>query len=106
MKQFFNFKTKKEENPLEKITRFFINPYMPGNYKLLNLKDKYKEILAHETQLVTEDGYIPCVSFPIEYLVNDTAFIEWRSDYQFIINNSIYCKIVSEDTIRIDTVKF
>jgi hypothetical protein len=106
MAQFFNFQERKSVNPLKKITRFFVNPYMPENYRLLNLSKHYDDLQTDQVGIVTEDGHVPCITFPIEFLVEDTAFIEWRSESKFVINKSIWCQIVDEQTIRVDTVRF
>lgn len=100
MRTFFNFKTKQSVNPLLKITHFFTNPYMPENQVKLNLTS----LIGVRNVFISEHRRFVVTLFPIEHLVKGDCFIKWTHVDSFTINNKIYCKIVDENTIRIDTI--
>jgi hypothetical protein len=108
MNAFFNFQTKVAINPLENIEYFYTNPHMPDNQKLLKLADKIVDIPEDSLcTTITKEGFIVTL-FPIEYLIKGDCTIKWRSIDSFVINNSIWCRIVGDnrDVVRVDTVNF
>lgn len=105
---FFNFSTKQCINPLETIEHFYTNPYMPDNHKLLNLVEKLKKLESNGGSICTTNapsGHVVTL-FPIEMLVEGNCVVKWREHDSFVINGSIYCKIIDDKIIRVDTVRF
>lgn len=106
MQTFYDFTTKTVVDPLLSLKYFYVNPYMPDNMKLLNLKEK---LIAsgddYITTCATKEGFIVTL-FPIGELVKGTCAVKWTEHDKFCINNRIWCKIVNEDTVRVDTVRF
>ena len=91
MQQHFNFKTGKSVNILEQITHFYINPYMPDNFKHLRIKERietYNEIDTDEVMTVIANSEHVVTLFPIKYLASDTVRLRlphfrlrlWRKD--------------------------
>ena len=104
----FNFKTKQSVNPLENIEYFYTNPYMADNHKLLSLVEKLKHLETNGGSICTTNapsGHVVTL-FPIEMLVEGNCVIKWRDMESFVINNSIYCRIMDDKIIRVDTVRF
>ena len=104
MNTFFNFETGKSVNPLEKITSFYVSPYMPDNFKLLNLDEKLADI-TDINAAVTPERHVVTV-FPINHLIKGDCIIKWSSEVSFCINGKIWCKIVADNCVRVDTVRF
>jgi len=52
---FYDFNTKKQVNPLDGITHFFVNPYMPESFRALNLGNKIINNQV-ETDLVIQES--------------------------------------------------
>lgn len=104
MNTFFNFETRKSVNPLEKITSFYVSPYMPDNFRLLALDEKIGE-MSDVSIGVTPEKHIVSV-FDIKFLIKGDCMIKWCSDVSFCINGKIWCKIVSDNCVRVDTVRF
>ena len=94
----FNFETMEEVNPLKNLQYFYINPYMPDNFRLLSLN----KMDVYGTS-VTERGHF-VTYFPISCLIKGNVHIKWKEDDKFVINNRIYCKIMKTNVIRIDSV--
>lgn len=102
MQAFFNFKTKQSLNPLLKVTHFFTNPYMPENQVRLNLAS----LIGMNNVFISEHKGFVITLFPIEHLIKGNCLINWRDIDSFVINKKIYCKLVDENTIRIDTILY
>jgi len=94
----FNFETMEEVNPLKNLKFFYINPYMPDNFRLLGL-DKMD---VYGTS-ITEKGHF-VIYFPISCLIKGNVQIKWKEANRFVINNRIYCNIVKNNVIRVDTI--
>lgn len=104
MNTFYNFETKTVINPLEKITHFYVSPYMPDNFRMLGL-DKKVENMSDLSVGVTPQKHIVTV-FKIEQLISGDCSIKWTSDDVFCINNRIWCKIIDPTCVRVDTVRW
>lgn len=106
MQTFYNFTTKTVVDPLANIKYFYINPYMPDNMKLLNLRNKLK-LTQDVLTSVTAEGFVVTL-LPINLIVEDVCGIKWTEADKFCIDNRIWCKIVGDDkdTVRIDTVRY
>lgn len=110
MQQHFNFKTGKSVNILEQITHFYINPYMPDNFKHLRIKERietYNEIDTDEVMTVVANSGHVVTLFPIKYLASDTVRVEHTEENKFKVHigeRVIYCHMVSSSVIRIDTI--
>ena len=116
MQTFYNFQTKKTVDPLKNIKWFYINPYQPEGNKQLGLKYKLESNTKGpiETKIhITEEGFV-VVLFPIAELVDGPCIVKWTEKDKFCVNNSIWCKVVSdlkrnlsgEDIVRVDTIRF
>mgnify|MGYP003348313691 CR=1 FL=1 len=110
MTHFFNFQTGTSVNPLEKITHFFINPYMADNFKLLKLAERItNNEIAEEDVMVAplKTGHVVTM-FAIKHLVEDTAMVKWTASNKFQVHAKsgriIYCHVVTDEAIRIDTI--
>jgi hypothetical protein len=104
MKQFYDFSTKKEFNPLEGVELAFINPWMPDSASKLNLSSK-----------VTPDEFITTYNekgqvinlFPLKNLKLGKCMIKWQDINHGIIyiTNSItvyFC--IENEVMRINTI--
>ena len=106
MQNNYNFTTKTVIDPLATITNFYVNPYMPDNMKLLGLKFRTKQVGQDIFNVhSTIDGHI-VILFPIEFLVDGPCHIKWTEEGKFCIDNRIWCKIMSDNTVRVDTVRY
>lgn len=105
---YFSFDTKQVINPLEAITHFYINPYLPESARMLNLQEKSKHIAGFEEHW-TNTG-LPVILFPIQILDLKTVVVSVCDDSKFIVrkgNMKIYVKLTDEPNIvRIDSVLF
>lgn len=102
MHTFYNFETKKVINPLETIEQFFVSPYMKEGEKTLDLVGKVQK---HSPDIVVTDWNEFLIHLlPIGLLITGNVMIKWNSADSFVINKKIYCKIITEKIIRIDTV--
>lgn len=111
MQQHFNFKTGKSVNILEQITHFYINPYMPDNFKHLRIKERIEmdneEEDNDEILTVVANSEHVVTLFPIKYLASDTVRVEHTEENKFKVHigeRVIYCHMVSSSVIRIDTI--
>ena len=103
MKQFFDFSTGKEYNPLENVDLAFINPYMPDGARWLRLSDK----VTPDEFLTTynENGQVINL-FKLDKLKLGKCMIQWQAQDCGIIhhfNRRIYFKI-ENDVMRINTI--
>jgi hypothetical protein len=106
MQNNYNFKTKTVIDPLADINAFYINPYMPDNMKLLGLKRKTKETSQDIFNVCsTAEGHV-VILFPIDMLVDGPCHIKWTEEGKFCIDNRIWCKIMSDNIVRVDTVRW
>ena len=111
MEFFYDFNSKQVVNPLDKITKFFINPLMMESWKTLRLGDKIDNINCDV--VIQEKTGLPIIILPIEILELNQCSVKLRNDGSMVIdkkgmNNCIitlYVKPTSMvDVVRIDTV--
>lgn len=106
MKQFYDFSTKKEFNPLEGVELAFINPYMPDNARILRLSDK-----------VTPDEFITTYNekgqvinlFPLKNLGLGKCMIQWQDIEHGIIHLTHGHRIyfcIENGVMRINTILY
>lgn len=105
---YFSFDTKQVINPLEAVTHFYINPYMPESARLLKLEEKTASIASFEVNW-TKNG-IPVLLFSFDILDLKTVIVTVSSEDKIIIkkgNLKIYVKLTEEPNIvRIDSVLY
>jgi hypothetical protein len=110
MEFYYDFNSKQVVNPLDKITKFFINPLMMEGWKTLRLGDKIDSINCDI--VIQEKTGLPIIMLPIELLNLKQCKVKLRDDGSIIIyttmgNSSLrlYVKPTSMvDVVRIDTV--
>ena len=96
----FNFQTMQEVNPLKNLKFFYVNPYMPDSAIRLGLaKRGVKTIGSGKTP---QGHYV--TYFNISDLIEGDVHVKWKESDKFVINNRIYCKVMKENVIRIDSV--
>lgn len=103
---YYSFDTKQVVNPLDSITHFYVNPYMPDSTRLLNLQQKANDVTSLQVDW-TASG-IPVVVFPISVLDLKTVVVSVSSEDKIIIkkgNLKIYLKLTADPSLaRIDSV--
>ena len=109
MEFYYNFTSKKQINPLDGITHFFVNPYMMESFKSLGLAVK---ITDTDVDLVIQASTgLPIVIIPIGLLKLENVHIR-MTDNGFILTKrigngkqTIYIKFTDKQHIvRIDSV--
>lgn len=108
-KMFYDFKSKQEVNPLDKVTSFFIDPHNPNNYKLLDIEEKITDL--DETTVGFWKG-MPTLVLPIETLNLGVTQVHFNDDFSGKIisrgskvTTTIYFQPTENETrIRITTV--
>ena len=98
----FNFQIMQEVNPLENLEFFYTNPYMPDNSIKLGLAKRKKQPTGIFTLI--NGHFVPY--FNISDLIDGTVHIKWTDVDKFVINRKIYCKLIDEKTIRIDSILY
>lgn len=106
MQNNYNFKTKTVIDPLASIEFFYVNTYMPGNIKLLGLSDKLSKSGQLNLNVCSTTEEHLAILFPIDMLVDGPCHVKWTEEDKFCINNRIWCKIINETIIRVDTVRW
>jgi len=106
MKQFFDFTTGKEFNPLKALTTFFISPYNMDNARLLNLQAKVKAYGEYAEEMQWING-IPVQLFPIGVLDLGRAMVKWNDASSGVIQSgrvTVYFTLENPTTLRVTTV--
>lgn len=85
MEFFYNFNSNQVVNPLEGITHFFINPYMIGSWKMLELGEKITEC----DLVIQESTGLPIVILPISLLGLEKVHVKMESNGNMLITNRI-----------------
>lgn len=108
MKQFFDFNTGKEFNPLKALTSFFISPYNMDNARLLNLQAKVKAYGKYVEETRWING-IPVQIFPIGVLDLGKTLVKWSDSTTGVIQSerlTMYFTLENPSTLRITTVYY
>ena len=103
---YYSFETREVINPLDSVTHFYVNPYMPESARVLCLKETASGVENLEVDW-TNTG-LPVVLFPISLLKLNTVLVTVSSEEKVIIkkgNTRMYVKFTGDPkVIRIDTV--
>lgn len=75
---FYDFKSKQEVNPLDKVTTFFIDPNSPTYYKSLNIEEKLANL--DETTVAFWKG-MPTLVLPIDILELGVTQVHFNEDF-------------------------
>ena len=106
----YDFKTREIVNPLDKIVRFYINPFMPESAKTLNIEQLWTEVFETSTDAeVKFVNGIPVTVFPINMLHLDRVSVRISSSDKYVITTDklvLYIKLfpATPYLCRIDTV--
>jgi hypothetical protein len=102
---YYSFDTKEVINPLDQVTHFYVNPYMPESARLLNLVEKASDKAAFEVDWVNG---LPVVLFPISILKLSTVIVTISSEDKIVVkknNTKLYMKLTDNpEVVRIDSV--
>ena len=85
MEFFYNFSSKQVVNPLERITHFFVNPYMMDSWKMLGLGDKVDNCDV----VIQESTGLPIIILPISLLGLEKVHVKMESNGNMLITNRI-----------------
>lgn len=85
MEFFYDFNSKQVVNPLDKITHFFVNPYMMNSWKLLGLGEKISDCEL----IIQESTGLPIIILPISLLNLEKVHVKMDSDGEMLITNRI-----------------
>lgn len=105
----YDFNSKQVVNPLDKVTKFFINPLIMESWKTLRLGDRIKG--EHDVVIQEKTG-LPIIILPIELLELNQCRVKLRDDGSMIIhtrmgNNNLRLYVKPTEMVnivRIDTV--
>lgn len=111
---YYDFQTKKVIDPLESITSFYINPYMPEGAQILGIEEKLKQLpdvsLAELITCSFVKG-IPVLIMPLSLLDLSRVHVTFSStdDEKIIIRQDrlkLYVKLFkgNPSLVRIDSV--
>ena len=106
----YDFKTREIVNPLDKIVRFYVNPFMPHSAQALNVEQLWNESFGSNTDSeVKFVNGIPVIVFPLNLLKLERASIRISSSDKYVITTDklvLYIKLFSATPYlcRIDTV--
>lgn len=105
----YNFKTREIVNPLDRIMRFYVNPYMPSSAQALNVEGLWNEHFTNNDSEVNFVNGIPVIVFPLDILKLEQASIRISSPDKYVITTDkmvLYIKLFPDMPwiCRIDTV--
>jgi hypothetical protein len=108
MEFFYDFNSNQVVNPLDRITHFFVNPYMIGSWKMLGLDKKVSDCEV----VIQESTGLPIIILPISLLNLEKVHVKMENNGNMLITNrlskvtqKIYAKPTEQKHIvRIDTV--
>jgi hypothetical protein len=107
---FYDFNTKKQVNPLDGITHFFVNPYMPESFRALNLGNKIINNQVETDLVIQESTGLPVIILPIELLDLSMVKVKVEDNLNMTVytpQKRLYMKPTNEPHIvRIDSVLF
>lgn len=117
---YYDFQTKKVIDPLESITSFYVNPYMPETNKMLGIEEKiqlYPENMGvADSQVNVSVSFvkgIPVLIMPIALLNLSRVHVTFSSvdDDKIIIRQDrlkLYVKLFKDNPslVRIDSVLY
>lgn len=109
---YYDFQTKKVIDPLESITSFYVNPYMPESAKMLNLEQSMLSLDVCNVSCSFVKG-IPVFLLPISLLNLSRVHVTFSStdDDKVVIRSNrlkIYLKLFKDDptVVRVDSVLY
>ena len=108
MEFFYDFNSNQVVNPLDRITHFFVNPYMIGSWKMLGLDKKVSDCEV----VIQESTGLPIIILPISLLNLEKVHVKMENNGNMLITNrlskviqKIYAKPTEQQHIvRVDTV--
>lgn len=85
MEFFYNFNSNQIVNPLDRITHFFVNPYMIGSWKMLGLDKKVTDCDV----VIQESTGLPIIILPISLLNLENVHVKMENNGNLLITNKI-----------------
>lgn len=76
-KMFYDFTSKQQVNPLDKVSYFIIDPHQPENYKNLKIEQKISDL--SETTVIFWKG-MPTLVLPVELLELGLTQVHFNED--------------------------